>query len=213
MSSITSRLEILRSKGPLEVAALVARKFIYRKTTMGRYGVRAGDSQAPPRPHDLQIELWGPDRFAEVLPTNPHLHAEDVEHFRRQETVCIVALDGSRIASSTWMTKGDVFVHELERKIHVPGDEHFSCRSYVDPDYRGRSLLSHMIHAYAVSVSADDELWGLVYDWNVASARSLENLGWRLSGEYWTRVVLTRRFPGERRFPARGRTVDARPGR
>lgn len=213
MSKSSSRLEILRSKRPSEAAALVARKFIYRKAVLGRYGVRAGDSMPPDQPLALAVELWGPDRFDEVLPTNPNLNAEDVEHFRRQNSVCIVVLDRSRIASSSWMTWGDVFVHELERTLHVPVGEHFSCRSYVDPDYRGQSLFSHMIHAYSMSVPLDDEVWGLVFDWNVASVRSLENIGWRLSGEYWTRFVLTRRFPGERRFPAKGRTVDTRAGR
>jgi hypothetical protein len=135
-----------------------------------------------------------------VLGTNEYLSQEDIDHFDRQQSSCIVVLDGESIAASSWMTRGSVFVHELHRPLDVPDGQHFSCRSYVSPDYRGHSLFSHMVHAYAMQVPADDESWGLVYYWNEASVRSLENIGWRLSGEYWTTFLLGRRRPGHRRF-------------
>jgi GNAT superfamily N-acetyltransferase len=203
-------IDRLRSTPLRELGRLAWRKAVYRRVQLGRYGVQAGSSVAPGSGAGFTIELWGPDRFDEILPTNPHMNPVDVDDFRRQDTTCIVALDGERIAASTWMTRGQVLVHELHRVLDVPSDEHFSCRSYVDPDYRGRGLLTHLIHAYSAAVPPTDEVWGLVYDWNAASIRSLENLGWRRSGDYWTTFLFGRKYFGERRYAPLGRTVARR---
>lgn len=193
----------LAAHGPGEVARLVWRKAVHRKVTMGRYGVPTAQSRPPTRPCPFTIELWGPDRYDEVLATNPHLTDDDLVHFHRQRSTCIVVLDGGRIVASSWMTSGDVFVHELQRRISVPTSEHLSCRSYVDDDHHGMSLMSHMIHTYSAAQPAGDEVWGLVYDWNMSSVRSLERIGWRRSGDYWTSWWFDRPFPGERRYPPR----------
>lgn len=174
---------------------------------MGRYGVTTVGSHGPQRPCPFKIELWGPDRFDDLMGSNPYLMDEDLEHFHRQHSTCIVVLDGKRIVASSWMTNGDVFVHELQRTLVVPGSEHFSCRSYVDDEHHGMSLMSHMIHTYATQQPVGDEVWGLVYDWNVASVRSLERIGWRRSGDYWTTWWFDRPFPGARRYPPRPPTV------
>ena len=189
------------------VPGAVLRKFVYRKAEMRRYGMRTGDSTLPRKPLELSIDFLGPGRYEEVFRTNPHMEDSDPDHFRRQESICIVARDGDRIASSSWMTKGHVYVHELQRTVHIPMNEHLSCRSYVDPDYRGLALMSHMIHAYSAEQPADDEVWGFVYGWNTESVRSLERIGWRYSGDYWTRFVFGRQHPGHRRFPARPPTT------
>ena len=170
---------------------------------MDRVGMPAGDATAPSRPCAFPIELWGPDRYDRVLHAHPYLTTDDLEHFHRQRTTCIVVLDGDRIAANTWMTGGDVYVHELQRPLAVPHGQHFSCRTYVSDDYRGQSLMGHMISTYSASVPADDEVWGLVYAWNTASLLSLERLGWMTTGEMWTRFVFGRPRPGERRFPPR----------
>ncbi len=164
-------------------------------------------SVAPTRPCELTIDVWGPDRFDEILPNNPHLTEEDLGHFRRQESRVIVVLDGDRIPASSWMTSGRVYVHELQRHLDVPRGEHFSCRSYVDPSCRGLSLMSHMIHHYSTLQPEGDETWGLVYDWNVASVRSLERIGWRRSGDYWSTYWFGRQSGGERRYPPRPPTT------
>lgn len=202
-----SGLAALRGASPTEAARLVWRKFVHRRVEMGRYGVPTAESVGPADPCALPIEIWGPDRFDEILGTSPHLAADDVRDFRAQRSQVIVVLDGERIAASSWMTGGSVFVHELQRHLEVPDDEHFSCRSYVDPDYRGLALLSHMIHTYSRRQPVGDEVWGLVYDWNVASVRSLERIGWRRSGDYWTTWWFGRPQGGERRYPPRPATT------
>ena len=203
MGTLQSKLQQLREASPAEAVQLLFRKVIYRNVLMGRYEVPADSSTPPTKPLDLEIGFLDDSRFDEVLGTSPHLTVADVERFKRQNSVCIVARDGDRIAASSWMTWGEVYVTELQRCIHVPQGEHFSCRSYVDPDYRGKSLLSHMIHAYSSRLSAADRVWGLVYSWNVASVRSLEKIGWRHTGDYWTRFVLGLKIPGERHFMVR----------
>lgn len=181
-------------------ARLVWRKAVYRRVLMGRWGVPTGQSMPPRRRCELTIELWGPDRFDAVLSSNPHLTEEDLKRFQAQHTTCIVVLDGDLIVASSWMTNGDVYVHELDNTLTVPRNEHFSCRSYVDDAHHGMALMSHMIHAYSAAQPADDEVWGLVYEWNTSSVSSLERIGWRRSGDYWTTWWFDRPHHGFRRY-------------
>lgn len=207
MSRTSDRLAQLRTASPGEAARLVFRKAIYRKIEMGRFEVAARDSVAPQKPLELRLNFWGSERFGAVAGTNPYLTDEDLEHFSAQASTCIVVLDDERIAASSWMTNGRVYVHELQRAVDVPEVEHYSCRTYVDPDYRGLALMQHMIHGYAEQCAADDRIWGLVYGSNVASVRSLERLGWRQTGEYWTRSVFGKQFSGHRHFAPRPATT------
>jgi GNAT superfamily N-acetyltransferase len=183
------------------------RKAIFRQHLLARYEVRAGESQAPPLRFELEVEFVGSDGFGSVLGTNPYLTTEDVEQFQRQRSTCIIVRDGDRVAATSWMTSGDVLVHELQRVVMVPPTEHFSCRSFVHPDYRGRALLGHMIHAYSARLDPAHLVWGLVYGWNTASVRSLERIGWQCTGEYWTRWILGMKRGGERRVPPRAPEV------
>jgi GNAT superfamily N-acetyltransferase len=207
MNTTADRLAQLREASPGEAARLVFRKAIYRKVEMGRFEVAARGSVAPEKPLDLRLELWGPERFQEVAGTNPYLTADDLQHFSTQASTCIVVLDDQRIAASSWMTSGQVYVHELQRAVDVPSSEHYSCRTYVDPGYRGRAFMQHMIHGYAERCSPDDVVWGLIYQDNIASIRSVERLGWRQTGEYWTYYVFGKQFSGHRRHPARPATT------
>lgn len=200
-------MEQLRQAGPRHAARLVYRRVVHRKVVMRRYEMPAGASVAPGRRLELPLEIHGPEVFEEVLAANPHSNPDDLEHFVRQRTSCIVVRDHARIAASSWMTGGEVHVHELGRTVPVADDEHFSCRSYVDPDYRGLNLLSHMIHAYASSVPADDVIWGLLYGWNVHSIRSVERVGRRHTGDYRTDFVMGARLARDIRFAPRPPTM------
>lgn len=206
---MNTRLDQLRSSSPKEALRLVYRKAIYRKVVMNRLGAVAGSHVPHKRAVDYRTELLGPDRYEVILESNPHLAQSDLDHFNRQHSTCIVVYDGDRIASSSWMTSGSVYHHELQRHIEVPHDQHFSCRSYVDPDYRGKSLFSHMVYTYATSVPPDQLVWGLVYAWNVASLRSLEAIGWEHFGEEWSTYVLGMQRPGSSALTATERREGA----
>ena len=197
MSQTRERLEQLRNSSPKDAVRLVYRKAVYRRVRMGRYGYFAHEATRPRRQLELPVEIWGPDRYGEVSGTNDGLREDDMAHFRRQESSCIVVLDGERIAASSWMTRGEVYVSELARRVDVPDNEHFSCRSWVSPDYRGQSLFSHMVYAYTQAVAPCDEIWGFVYYSNIASVRSLANIGWQYSGDYWTSYLLGRQRSGQ----------------
>ncbi len=101
------------------------------------------------------------------------------------------------------MTSGDVYVSDLHRSIKVPPNEHFSCRTYVHENYRGRDLMSHMLSAYSRQIPPNDIIWGPILRRNTASIRSVEKIGWRHTGDNWTRFVLGHKLPGERHFPPR----------
>lgn len=206
-SSTTDRLPTVAGVPITQLPRATFRKFVFRKVEMRRYGMRCGESKPPSKPLELRLELLGPDRYDVVFGTNPHMETSDPDCFRQQDSICIVVWDGDRIASSSWMTKGDVYVHELQRTVYIPPNEHLSCRSYVDPDYRGLSLMSHMIHAYSADQPPDDDVWGFVLGWNTESVRSLERIGWRYFGDDWTRFVLGRQFPGQHRFAPRPPTT------
>lgn len=202
MGSWGRRLDALRQGTPGDAARLVYRKVIHRKVHMLRYEVVAGAQVVPAGDVGLRIELLGPDAFDEVLGTTPYLTEEDLLDFHRQRSTCVVARDGDQIVASTWMTSGQVMVHELHRSVEVSPTEHFSCRSYVDPGLRGRGVFQHLLHAYRLVQDPDDVLWGLVYSWNEASIRALTAMGWRQTGEYWTRFVLGSAHHGHRLHPA-----------
>ena len=203
MTRTRACFEQLRNASPKEAGQLIYRKAVYRRVRMGRYGCFAREATHPRRELELRIETWGPDRYEDVFGTNDSLRDEDMANFRRQNSRCIVVLDGEHIAASSWMTSGDVYVHELGRSVHVPDDEHFSCRSWVSPLYRGRSLFSHMVAAYMQNVAPSDEVWGFVYYWNIASVRSLADIGWQYSGDYWTSYLFGRQRSGQTRYAAR----------
>ncbi len=188
---------------------LAWRKLVYRKVLLDRYEVEAAGSIAPGAPDELAIRLLRKPDYEVVRGTNPHAHDDDIAYFDRQNSTCIVAFDGDRIAASTWMTQGEVHVDELHRTVSVPPNEHLSCRTYVDPEYRGMALMQRMIHAYSASIPATHLVWGLVYPWNVASVRSLEKIGWRRTGQYWTTFAFGRKLPGERHFPAEPPTTGS----
>lgn len=172
------------------------RKLVYRRTVMARYEVTAGESRAPAEACPLQIRLLAADELGLVADSNPYLTPEDLQELRRQTSLCLVVFDGDRVAASSWMTSGQVPIHELERVVDVPSGEHYSCRSYVDPLYRGRALHHHMLHEKARLLPPDHLLWCLVYEWNVGSIRSLEAAGWRRTGRCWTRFLFTRQATG-----------------
>lgn len=201
--AILKKLGAIAGLGPTRAVRAVGRKLVYRSARMGRYGFRAGDAIPPAREHPYAIEIWGPERFDEILVNNDNLTAFDLERFRNQTSSVIVVLDEGQVVASSWMTRGGVWVTDLQRAIEVPAGEHFSCRSWVSPTHRGQSLFSHMVFHYARSVPADDEVWGLVYYWNTASVRSLANIGWLLSGDYRCRWLFDRPHLRIERFPAR----------
>lgn len=205
MGQSKSRLRQLREASPRQAARLLWRKAIYRKVLMGEFGVKAGDTQALGVASPYPITFLVRDEWPRALENNPHLSQTDLDRFIAQKATCIVASDGERLAASTWMIEGpdDVFVDDLHRSVRVAANQHFSCRSFVDPDYRGHALLSHMIHEYSTSVPADNSVWGLVFRWNIASFTSLERLGWRHRGDYWTTFVFGRKYFGERNFEPR----------
>lgn len=183
---------------PRKAVRLAFRKLIYRKVALRRYEVEAGRRRAPRIPVNFRVEFLESPDFDRLLGTNPYLTPQDVLHFRQQRSVCIAVFDGDRIAASSWMTSGRVYVSELQRYIDVPPEEHFSCRTYVDDDYRGQALMGHMLHAYSLRLPPTDIVWGLTYWWNTASIRSIEGLGWRHTGVYWTRFIFGRKLFGER---------------
>jgi len=203
MGTTADRLAQLRDASPAEAARLIFRKAVYRKVEMGRFQVAARDSVPPQKPLDLKLEFWGPDRFRTAAGTNPYLTDEDLAHLSAQNSTCTVVLDGARIVASNWKTNGQVHIHELQRTVLVPKVEHYSCRTYVHPDYRGRALQQQMHHRYAEACSPDDLIWGLIYQDNLASIRSVERLGWRQTGQYWSRYLLGKQFSGEEHFAPR----------
>ena len=94
METIVRRIRTLRRLPLREGARLVFRKAVYRRVQLRRYGILAGDSVGPRRRLQLTCEFLREDAYDEVLGTTPYLSPADLEHFHRQESVCIVVRDG-----------------------------------------------------------------------------------------------------------------------
>ena len=184
--------------GLREGARLAYRKVIYRRTSLQRFEVRAGDSVEPRPATGIGFDLLDGDAVQEVLGTNPYLVHQDVDRFRLGDATCIVAREGSELAASTWMIRRAVHISELQRSVPIPPGEHYSCRSYVDPRFRGRALLANMIHTYCTTLPPEDIVWGLVYEWNHASIASIRSIGWQRTGDMWTTNFLGFRHAGAR---------------
>lgn len=211
VSSFRESVAKLRSVPPSEAVRLGYRKLIYRKVSLERYEIPAGESRAPSYPLIHRVEIVDPDQYETIVEASPYLTIDDITRFRQQGSTCIAVMDGDRVAASTWMAKGQVLASDLQRDVTVAQDEHLSCRSYVDPTYRGQSLMSHMIHHYSQQVCPTDTIWGLIFGWNAASVRSVERLGWRHTGTYWTTYVFGRQYPGYVIFDGTDTNKPARP--
>ena len=169
-------------------------KLIFREVRLGQYVNSARCYRPPSMPCEYRIEIWGPDRYGDVLGTNPYLTASDVDHFRRQTTVCVVVLDQESIVASNWWTSGRVYVSEIDDYIDVPPGAHYSCRQWVTPDHRGKKLANHMSYAFVRTVGPEDEFWSHVRDDNEASLRSLDRIGYRRVADIRVRWIVGIKF-------------------
>lgn len=200
---MSSRLDKLRGAGVQGGVRLIFRKLVYRNVLMRRYDVPATEAAPPTKSSPYRFEFLEKPEYEAVLASNPHLSEADMTHLRKQRSSSVAVYDGERIIASCWHTSGHVYVGELHRYIEVPEGEHYSCRAFVDPDYRGQDLLHQMYYAYARRVPAGDLLWGLVYPHNTPAIRSAEKLGRTYVADYWTRFVFGRKYPGQRSLDPR----------
>ena len=179
------------------------RKFVFRRVLLGIWAMSVEESRRPGPDTGLRFEVWGPDRYDSVRSSNPHLTDEDIDNFRRQKSVCVVALDGNRIAGSVWATQGRVWVSELHRFVDVGSHEHFMRRGYSDPDYRGKALLAWMQYHYCRDLPPHDRLWSATFPTNEAAVKTHEKVGRRREGDIWSTYVFGRQFSGQRSYPPR----------
>lgn len=201
---MSSCFDRLRGAGAAAAAKLCFRKLIYRKVTMMRYESPAGTTAVPAGACPYRLDVSRDLDCEAILDSNPHLCRLDVEKFIHMDSTCVAAYDGDRIVGSTWFVRGRVFVPELHRDVEASGREHYICRSFVHPDYRGHRLLQHIIYAYASQVPADDLMWGLIYPWNAAPRRTAEKEGRAHVADYWTRFIFCHKSFGEHHYSAQG---------
>lgn len=174
---------------------LAYRKLIHRRADFIECGAAAGDHREPVKPFDLAFEVVGVDGYADLLAASPHLSQADIDYLSTVDSKVVVVRDDEKVAAMNWFVRGPalLWITELRRAVTLSGGEHYSCRTFVDPDYRGRALAEHMICGYARGLGRDDRIWGLVMTRNQPSLRFLSRIGWQATGS-WTAQVQFGRF-------------------
>ena len=189
----------LAGRSPGEILKLAWRKYVFRKASMLKYEIVAAESSLTSVEPPCAVEFWTVARFPELLGTTPYLTAADVEKFSDTESTAVVALEGGAVVGSLWALTGEVYVEELWRSLTIPDGEYYICRAFVEPRFRGRQLMSHLLHAFATRYARSDEkLVGLIYSWNAASLKSSERIGSSSHRELGTVWVLGCAIPWER---------------
>lgn len=181
-----------------QVARAVIRKFAYRYDEMGCYEVQAaGMTRVVVEGYESSVRP-GRDISSEVL-ANPNVGAPTLRTLREHPgSTCVVILHDGEVVASNWFLTGRVWIEELGITVDLPPGVHYSCRTYVHPDHRGRHLSGATKSAYLDATPSCRTLCALIYDWNQASVRGVTHLGWERSGTVWARRVLGVRRHGRR---------------
>lgn len=182
--------------------------YIWRTEWMMEFLLRAGDLRHPEtKPLPYTIEILDRTRYAEALGTSPHLNPNDLEEFARWEAYCVVARHEGDIISSIWLVRGNPYLRELRSRIRTGSSQYHICRAHMDPQHRGKRITGHLLHFFAKNHALPNEtLRSLIYDWNVASIRASEFLGFEYRRDIGFAVLLGIRWCRfrERRFLDRG---------
>lgn len=187
-----------------QLSRLAFARFVYRDLCFIRTGVRAGDAVAPNNSPGLRLEVWGREGFERAAAANEYIRPGDLELFRAQPTSVAVALDGDAVVAQVWGTTGRVPADELGVPISTLDDEVYTCRGVVLEDYRGRSLLGHVMFALTSALDPDVHTWDLIRDRNTASLIGVARHGRLAEGRYVVRYVFGRpRLTIERHAPRR----------
>ena len=181
-------------------------KVVYRKVVMCRLEPAPATVEFlmsfPLEPCSPTIEVLGPDRYHEVLGSSTQLSAADMAHFDKQESVCVVGYEEGQIVASIWFTRGEVYVSDLGRTVHVPANERYQGRAYVHPDYRGQMLMQHLAHAHR-KLYPGMRMWNLVYASNSNILAAVSKVELELTGVFTTRFILGMRFAKDEEFEPR----------
>lgn len=175
---------------------ILRKRFIFHRVDFVVCGAMVKDHTPPARPPALSIEVAPMDDAAELVAWSPYLSQRDVDEFRAQGGAYAATVrDGNQLAAMNVFVRGPstVRVEELRGVIPVEAGGHFSCRTYVDPQFRGQALFEQMIWAYAQTLDGDDRIWGLVLEQNRPSLRSLARNGWQDMGRWSATTRVGRR--------------------
>jgi GNAT superfamily N-acetyltransferase len=190
--------QTIQGMSPRDIVRAAFRKFIFRRVTMGVYEAVAAESR-PFEAEGCRMELVsGRDVDPSVI-ANPYLQADEYENLRRRDGAsCVLARCGDAVVGSQWVLQRHAEVSDLGCAMKLDEDVHFFCHVHVREDFRGRALMSAMIHHYITIQNPSARFITLVYDWNTASVRNLEKLGWERTGTYSATWVLGFHFTSRR---------------
>lgn len=148
---------------------------------------------------DVRFELVSAAELTRFRGLSPFLSDADIDDFRSRDCVAVVANANSRPVAVNVFVRGPgtAWVSEFGGEVPVESGEHFSCRTFVDPSYRGRGLSAQMKTFYRQGLPADDRLWALIMARNRSSLRGVGRCGWVSVGR-WTATTVLGRIRTER---------------
>ena len=167
---------------PRQLFVAAVRKYVHKRVDMGIFSADAGELHAPSVPELKTVRQRGADTIFEEI-RNPFLDPASFEELRMIPGAIFLGLsDGEKIVASNWYLPGTIVVHELQTTFRLPQGTFYSCRTFVSPEFRGRQLMAVMMSAFRRTTPECEQLVGLIYDWNEASARGVINAGWSRKG-------------------------------
>jgi len=174
------KLLAITNYGFTEIIKKGFKKYIFRLYWMGKYVVTPKECIAPTKGCSYAIEIWGPDKYGEILKTSPHLTQEDIDEFDKCTSKCVVVFDKDNVIASLWMVRGEHYIRELGQTMTFGDDEYYSTRAYVHYDYRGEGLFGHMKTYFLKNYALPNEkVISFVMNWNIPSIKSNIKIGCR----------------------------------
>ena len=185
----------LRGLGATAIARALFRKFVFRRVEMGFYVVTP-DTRIPFAAEGYETRLVaGCDVEGNAL-ANPNV--DEIEFLKLSQhpgSHCVLVSEDGVVVASNWYLRGTIHVTELDRAIDLPEGTHYSCRTFVHPDQRGKKLMAHMANYYLETASDCLEICGLIFDSNTASVAGVTKAGWERRGSLRALRVLHIRRP------------------
>lgn len=184
---------------PLRSAARKLRRLVYHRDEFVICGAEIGELCLPEEPTEFRVEIVAPPQFCDLIEWSPHLTSEDVDDLRRRDSAAVVIRDADRVIALNFFVRGPgaAWVDEFDHDVPLRAGEHYSCRTFVDPDHRGRSLYDHMLACYIEGLDRHERVWGLVMTRNRPSLQMLHRLGWVGTGR-WIATTRMGRLTTER---------------
>ena len=100
--------------------------------------------------------------------------------------VFIIIFHKGDIAGWNWFAIGDVKCADFGCNLKLRAGQAYSYNTFVNKKYRGFNLATRLVVASETHLKTNkiESVWGIIYDWNVASQKAFIKAGYEIIGSY-----------------------------